>query len=108
MSWLQETHGTKFELTRHFFTRMFDGEWSGAGGQRQRLAVSAFALFLPAGMLLVREGSMDPRYAAKYRILSALPSPDAFLSAALADQLALLTLLFAVTGLLAVLQWSMA
>ena len=105
MTWLQETRGIKFELIRHFAARMFDGEWSSAGGQWQRVVVSAFALFLPAGLLLVHEGSMDPQYSARYRLLSALPTPDAFRAAALADQLALLTLVLAVTGLLALLEW---
>jgi hypothetical protein len=69
------------------------------------VVVSAFALFLPAGLLLVHEGSMDPQYSARYRLLSALPTPDAFRAAALADQLALLTLVLAVTGLLALMEW---
>ena len=56
MKRLADTHGVQFELVRHFLRRMFDGEWSrrrasGVGGDRR------FSLFLPAGLLLVREGT---------------------------------------------------
>ena len=105
MNWLQETHGTKFELMRHFLARMFDGEWSSTGGTWQRVAVSGLALFLPAAMLLMKDGPMDPQYAAKHRLVSALVAPEQLRAAALTDQLALLTLVFAVTGLLGVLEW---
>ncbi|PYT27741.1 MAG: hypothetical protein DMG57_17260 [Acidobacteria bacterium] len=105
MKWLDETHGTKFELVRHFLARMLDGEWSSAPGQWQSVVVGAFALLFPAGVLLVREGSLNPASAGKYRQLSMLASPEPFRAAALADELALLTLVFAVTGLIALIQW---
>ena len=100
MSRLGETRGTRFELVRHFLRRMVDGEWSSGPGQWQPVAASAFAFLLPAGVLL-----LDPRYAAKYRGFSALPSPDRFRAAALADELSLLTLAIAITGMLALLAW---
>lgn len=100
MKWLEETHGTKFELVRHFLARMFDSELFSAPGQWQRVAVSAFAMALVAGMVL-----LDPQYAAKYRYLSDLPTPEPFRAAVLADEIALLTLVIAVSGLLGLLQW---
>jgi putative ABC transport system permease protein len=102
---LAETHGRQFELVRHFLRRMFDGEWSSSPGQWKSAAVGAVSLFLPAGLLLIREGALDPRYASKYRLLAMTAGPDALRGAAIADELALLTLVFCVTGLIALLEW---
>ncbi len=101
MSWLEKTHGVPFELTRHFLRRMFDGEWSSSPGQWRSAAIGVFSMFLPAGLLLVREGAMDPAYAFHYHRLS----NEGLRAAALADQIALLTLMVCVTGLIALLQW---
>ena len=105
MNWREETHGVQFELIRHFLRRMFDGEWSSSPGQWRSAAIGVFSLFLPAGLLLVREGSMDPNYAFKYRMLSMAGRPDGLRAAALADEIALMTLLLCVTGLIALLEW---
>ena len=99
MSWLEKTHGVQFELIRHFLRRMFDGEWSSSPGQWRSAAIGVFSMFLPAGLLLVREGSMDPAYAFHYHRLSG----EGLRAAALADQIALLTLMVCVTGLIALL-----
>ena len=64
------------------------------------MAASALAFLLPAGVLL-----LDPRYTARYRALSALPSPERFRATALADELSLLTLAIAITGMVALLAW---
>ena len=96
--WLAETHGVKFELTRHFLARMFDSELFASRGEWQTVAVSAVAAILPVGM-------MFGNYATKYRRLAHLSSPVPFRSAAVADELSLLTLLMAVSGLIALLQW---
>jgi hypothetical protein len=100
-----ETRGIHFELTRHFLRRMLDGEWSNLPGQWQSVAVGLLAMALPAGMLMLREGSPMPEYAGKYRLLAALPSPERFLATSMADELALLTILLAVTGLVALVEW---
>lgn len=105
MTWLRETRGVKFELTRHFLSRMFDGEWSSERGTWQTLAAWVFGLLLPSGMLIVKEGSFDFADAAKYRRLSELASPEPFRAAAVADELSLLVLILAVTGLIALLVW---
>ena len=101
MKWIEETHDIKLELVRHFLARMFDGEWSSSPGQWSTVAVGALAVILPAGVIW-----LDSDYANKYARLSALPLPGPFRSAAIADELAILTLLFAVTGLLALFEWS--
>jgi hypothetical protein len=100
VTWLDETHGSRFELMRHFLARMFDSELCSTRGQGMTVAVSVFALLLPGGMLL-----LNSENAARYRHLSALPSPEPFRAAVMADQLSLLTLVLAITGLVAVLQW---
>jgi len=102
VKFLDETHGTKFELVRHFLARMLDGEWSSTPGQWRNVAVGAFALLLPGSMLLLRSGS---RNQGKFRLLAMLDDPQPLRAARLADELGLLTLLFAVTGLIGLIQW---
>jgi len=96
--WLRQTHGVKFELTRHFLAHMFDSELFAFRDQWQSVAVSALATILPASLLF-------GNYAAKYRHLASLPSPIPFRSAAVADELSLFTLLMALSGLVALLEW---
>ena len=96
--WLQETHGIKFELTRHFLARMFDSELFAARGQWQTVAISMIAFILPAFMLF-------GNYGKKYGYLAHLRSPIPFRAAGVADILSLLTLLMAISGLVALLQW---
>ena len=105
MKSLAETHGVQFELIRHFLRRLFDGEWSSSPGQWRNAAIGVVSLVLPAGLLLVREGSLNAAYASKYRLLAAAGSAAAIHAAALADQIALLTLLLSVSGLIALLEW---
>ena len=105
MKALAETHGIKFELVRHFMARMLDGEWSSTPGQWGNVVVGAFAMLLPAGLLIMREGSLNPADFGKYRRLATLANPGQFHAAGLADRLALITLVLAVTGLLALIQW---
>ena len=89
MKSLDETHGINFELVRHFFACMFDSEMFAARGQSKTVAIAAFAMAVPAGLLL-----LDPPYLLHRRT----PSP-------ITDELAVLTLLFAITGVLALLAW---
>jgi hypothetical protein len=58
MKSLAETHGIKFELVRHFLARMLDGEWSSTPGQWRNVVVGAFAMLVPAGLLIIREGAI--------------------------------------------------
>ena len=89
MNWLDETHGTGFELVRHFLARMFDSEMFSSPGQWRTVAVGAVGLALPAGMVL-----LDPWYMQPAPRTSPVP-----------DELALAMLLMAVTGLIALLEW---
>ena len=96
--WLSETHGVKFELFRHFLLRMFESEMFASKGRWQTVVISLFAAILPASILF-------GNYAARYRYLSSLPSPVPFQSAAVADELSILMLLMALSGIVALLQW---
>jgi len=102
---LEETHGVQFELVRHFLGRILDGEWSSAPGQWRSAAIGVFSLFLPAGLLLVREGTMDANYASKYLRLAMAADREGIRAAAIADEAALVTLVVCVTGLIALLEW---
>lgn len=90
MTWLAQTRGIHFELVRHFLKCIFDSEMFAARGQWRTVAVSAFALAIPAGLLL-----LDPPYM----------HPGIFTPPGVADELAVLTLLFAITGVMALLSW---
>uniref|UniRef100_Q01QQ3 Uncharacterized protein n=1 Tax=Solibacter usitatus (strain Ellin6076) TaxID=234267 RepID=Q01QQ3_SOLUE len=105
MNWLRKTHGVSFELVRHFLRRMFDGEWSSSPGQWSSAAIGLVSLFLPAGLLLVREGAADPTYASRYRLLAMAADYGGLHAAAIADETALITLISCVAGLIALLQW---
>ncbi len=105
MNWLRKTHGVPFELIRHFLRRMFDGEWSSSPGQWSSAAIGLISLFLPAGLLLVREGAADPKYASRYRLLAMAADHAGLRAAAIADETALITLISCVAGLVALLQW---
>ncbi len=100
MDWARETRSPLFELFRHFFSTMFDSEMFSVRGQWRTVAINAFALALPAGMVL-----LDPNTAGRYRRLSLLPTPEGFRTSLFADEISLLTLLFSISGLFGLLQW---
>lgn len=105
MKWLEETHGVPFELVRHFLGRILDGEWSSTPGQWRSAAIGAFSLLLPAGLLLLREGTIDARYAFKYLQLTMAADTAGIRAAVVADETALIMLIGCVTGLIALLEW---
>jgi predicted permease len=51
-AWLQETHGTRFELIRHFLPRFFDSELISTPGAWTRVAAGIAALLLSSWILL--------------------------------------------------------
>ena len=93
MSWLDETHGPRFELLRHFIAHMFDSEIS-PGREWSRVIVGVLSLALPLGMLLIDQ-PRDPVGL----------SPEALRELAIVDEVAMLTFLMAATGILALLAW---
>src|SRR5581483_8695252 len=94
--WLAETHGSTFELVRHFFTGMFDSELFTARGQWRNVAIGALALALPAAFV-----TLDSPYF--YKGLDRIHDPALLRAGAMADELAWLTLAFSITGLIALL-----
>ena len=85
MKWLDQTHGRNFELIRHFLGTLFDSEMFSSRGNWGSVAVGAFALAVPAGMLMLstKPGRVSP----------------------IALELSALTLLEAICGIVALLAW---
>ena len=99
----RETRGRTYELTRHFLRHMFDNEWSASTGQWQAAATGLIALIAPVAMLLVRE--LDPLQQGYFRRLLALPTPERFRAAVIADEVSILVLLSVITGVIALFVW---
>jgi hypothetical protein len=97
--WLRETHGPNFELLRHFVLHFFDSELTTTPDQWKAPAVGAFSLLLPWFPLFAQP------LAHKYAHFSALATPDAYLRAARADELWLITLMMSAIGLLTAIKW---
>jgi len=95
MKWSARTHGIRFELMRHFLATMFDSEMFSVRHQWATLAVSAFALTVPAGLILLEAPSGR-------KLAISLTSAAAM---AQADRLSSLTLLMSITAILALLAW---
>ena len=91
MNYFGETRGINFELVRHFLARMFDSEMFPVRGGWRAAAIGAFAMAVPAGMLL-----LDPPYSHPGLKIESSP---------VIDELAVLTFLFSVTGVLTLLAW---
>jgi hypothetical protein len=97
--WLRETHGTSFELTRHFLLRFFDSEFVTVPGQVTTTLIGLFAVLLPWFPLIV--GPLREKYA----YFSKLPSAGPYREAVRADELWLITLMMAAIGLVTAIQW---
>ena len=97
--WLEETHGTGFELRRHFFRRFFDSDLVAAPGQFQVVAIGAFAIFVSLSII------MTQAYYHKYRMLLEVDSPEPYRLAGLADHLFLIAGAMALAGLITAIEW---
>lgn len=97
--WLRETHGSQFELLRHFVKRLFDSEMVTSPEQTKSALIGAVSLFLP--WFQVFFGPLK----AKYAHLSSLPAPGPYREALRADELWLLTLMMSIVGLLTAIKW---
>ena len=51
--WLDETHGSWFELVRHFLARFFDNDMITIPGEWQKVAVGVFASLVSVGFALL-------------------------------------------------------
>lgn len=97
--WMEETHGSSFELRRHFFPRFFDSDIVSTPGQFQVVAIGAFAIFISLSIV------MTQAYYRKYWMLNSLPSPDPYRLSGLADHLFLITGAMALAGLITAVEW---
>ena len=77
-NWREETHSTKFELRRHFFSRFFDSELVSTPGQLRVVAIGAFGIVFSFSLI------MTQAYYGKYRRLLDLDEPEPFQMAAIA------------------------
>jgi hypothetical protein len=97
--WLKETHGTQFELLRHFLRSFFESELITVPGQATPAIIGAISVFLPWFPMMITPLKQ------KYAYVSHLASPDAYLRAVRADELWLLTLMMSTIGLLTAIKW---
>jgi hypothetical protein len=97
--WLEETHGTGFELLRHFLLRFFDSDLVTAPGQTATALIGAFSIMLPWFPMIV--GPLRE----KYTYFSRFPGPGPYRLAVRADELWLITLMMAAIGLLTAVKW---
>lgn len=97
--WLKETHGTQFELLRHFLLRFFDSDLVTVPGQAMPAVIGAISVFLPWFPIMITPLKH------KYAYVSSLHSPDAYLRAVRADELWLVTLMMSTIGLLTAIKW---
>jgi hypothetical protein len=97
--WIEETHGSGFELRRHFFPRFFDSDMVSTPGQFQVVAFGAFAIFVSLSVI------MTQAYYHKYWMLNDLASPDPYRLSGLADRLFLITGAMALAGLITAVEW---
>jgi hypothetical protein len=96
--WLRETHGTQFELVRHFLSQQLAYDFI-SSDQVRRLVLTALATLGCIGPLIIR------LYLPKYTQLQALPNPDLYDAAVRADRLFFVSLSMITVGLAAAFQW---
>ena len=96
--WLAETHGSQFELVRHFLSELLANDLIGSD-QVRRLVITVLAVVGCIGPLIVR------LYIPKYGYLQSLDTGDLYLAAVRADRLFFISLSMLMAGLVTVLQW---
>jgi predicted permease len=96
--WREETHGSAFELIRHFILRFFDNEMVAIPGEWQKVAVGIFA-----SLLSVAFAAMGI-YRDRYKFLQGA-SFEKYHQGVRDDLITFIVLAMAVTALLTILQW---
>ncbi|HYW42766.1 MAG TPA: hypothetical protein VE959_07915 [Bryobacteraceae bacterium] len=97
--WLRETHGTLFELYRHFLLGFFDSDLITATGQTTTALIGAISLLLPCTVMVEQPLKF------KYDHFSSLPVPGPYREVFRADELWMITLLMSVIGALTAIKW---
>src|SRR5215469_14662979 len=96
--WLDETHGSWFELVRHFLLRFFDNDMITIPGEWQKVAVGIFASLVSIAFSLVGV------YRDRYKHLNSAPFAE-YHQGVRDDLISFIVLTMAVTALLTILQW---
>jgi hypothetical protein len=97
--WLRETHGSGFELLRHFLLHFFDSDLVTTSGQTGPALAGAVSMFLPWFPLI------EQPLRQKYAYFSSLAVPGPYRLAVRADELWLITLMMSAIGLLTAIKW---
>ena len=98
-TWLDETHGTGFELVRHFLVGLFDNETAAVPGEWMKTAIGILAVLFSAGILGFTT------YWGRYSALWNHGTPAFFRGAMREDELWLIALAMTATALLTILEW---
>src|SRR5215471_13074662 len=96
--WLDETHGSWFELVRHFLARFFDNDMITIPGEWQKVAVGVFASLVSVGFALLDV------YRDRYKHLHSVSFGE-YQQGVRDDLISFLAVFMAVTALVTILQW---
>src|SRR5215472_6589826 len=96
--WLDETHGSWFELVRHFLARFFDNDMITIPGEWQKVAVGVFASLVSVGFALL------DMYRDRYKHLHSVSFAE-YQQGVRDDLISFLAVFMAVTALVTILQW---
>src|SRR5215471_17193892 len=97
-AWLDETHGTGFELLRHFLVRFFDNEMVTIPGEWQKVAVGIVAALISVAFAALGI------YRDRYKHLHSAPFAE-YHQGVRDDLITFIAIVMAVTALLTILQW---
>jgi macrolide transport system ATP-binding/permease protein len=98
-AWLEETHGTRFELLRHFLARFFDSELVATPGEWARVAAGLAAIVCCSWTLLARVLMFKYDYLREAGKLSLVPGE------AVNDRVTLMALAMCLTAVFTALLW---
>jgi predicted permease len=99
-TWLDETHGSGFELLRHFLGRLFESDMFGVPGEWQKVAGGVLAAVLSLGILALTT------YMKRFdRMREAGLAPSRIFGEMRADELTFIALAMGITALLTALVW---
>jgi predicted permease len=97
-AWLEETHGAKFELVRHFLLRFFDNDMVSIPGEWQKVAIGVFAALISFAL------PAFSFYWTRYRLLHGA-SFEIYRQGVRDDLISFIAMGMALIALLTILQW---
>jgi hypothetical protein len=96
-TWLAETHGSQFELVRHFLSEQLANDLI-CSDQVRKFVITVLTVLGCVGPLVVR------LYIPKYNYLQGLDTGDLYLAAVRADRLFFISVSMIAAGLVTVIQ----